>query len=210
MQLGPSVLVECVLSESYKIFCVSARFRGSIRSSIIFKKILTVFVGGAILHSSLPHEVVGICTPEYKGQKRPLLTVVFLCPSKSNTGLIRIKSIMVDCFRQLSSWPAPLSGSANLMQSASNNFALILGGLQSYKGVSAMLKSHTQNLAISSQVNPKIKQYQKKNNGLKKAVFNLVATNKILFKDLALPEALALFLSHPQARIKFSRMEGLK
>jgi len=74
------------------------------------------------------------------------------------------------------------------------------GGLHLNQGV-AIMRNNTQNLANSSQTNPQ-KTYLPK-----KAVFNLVTTKEILFKNLALPEALALFLSHPQARVKFSRME---
>jgi hypothetical protein len=44
---------------------------------------------------------------------------------------------MVGCVRQLSSWPF-LDGIANLIQSASNYFAIICGGLKSIQGEAAM------------------------------------------------------------------------
>ncbi len=96
-----------------------------------------------ILNMPLTHSAVGICTPFCPGQKRPLLTVVFLCPSKIiSTGLIRIKFFMVGCVMRLSS-RSFLDDSANLMQPASNDFALKRGGLKSNPGETAM-RNNTQ------------------------------------------------------------------
>jgi len=157
------------------------------------------------LSLSLPHEAIEFQTSEITGQKRPLLSsVVFLCPSKIiNAGLIRIKFFMVDCVGHPLWWLVPVADSLNPIQSATQCFRPKVGGYISNTGETAM-RNNTQNLAISSQINI-LKTYLPK-----KAVFNLVTTKEILFKNLALPEALALFLSHPQTRIKFSRMEGLK
>jgi len=97
----------------------------------------------AILNVPLTHSAVGIRNPFSPGQKRPLLTVVFLCPSKIiSTGVIRIKPFMVGCIRHPSGWPF-LDGIANLLQSASNDFAIIRDGLKSNPGETAM-RNHTQ------------------------------------------------------------------
>ncbi len=104
---------------------------------------LTTGLAGTKIILPFPHEAVGICSPYNKGRKRPLSSVVFLCPSKIiNKGLLPVKSFMVGCVRRLRS-AVPLYGTANLIQSASNNFAVVRVGLQPYKGETAM-RNHTQ------------------------------------------------------------------
>jgi len=58
--------------------------------------LLTATESNATLYAQLPHEVVGLGRSNSKGDKTPLSTVVFLCPSKIiKTGLIRFNSFMV-------------------------------------------------------------------------------------------------------------------
>lgn len=65
-----------------------------------------------------PHVKVGITTPR-KGEKSPLPLVVFFRPQFSiNAGLIRVKFIMVDCFRETLCLARSFAGCSNLIQSA--------------------------------------------------------------------------------------------
>jgi len=170
--------------------------------AIFFKKILTHKDYESILETSLPHEAAEILSPD-KGQNRPVFLLVFLrLPKTINKGLLLIKFSMVGCILRLRS-AAPLCGTENSMHPTARNISVFAGGLFFNKGHKPM-RNYATDLANSSQINTP-KTYLPK-----KAVFNLVTTKEILFKNLALPKALALFLSHPQARIKFSRMEGLK
>jgi len=85
----------------------------------------------------------GSRTPR-KGEKSPLTSAVFLCPVISDTGLIRVKFIMVDCLREtLKSFARSFAGSTNLIQSTALLFVPTGGGLSSNKGVSAMSQSKT-------------------------------------------------------------------
>jgi len=105
--------------------------------------LLTIPDNGFIL--SLPlHSRDGIRNP-HTGQKRPLSTVVFLCPSKIiNKGLLPVKSFMVGCIEQpLKRLAVPLCGIANLIQSTAQDFAIKDGGLFLNKGHKPML-NHTQ------------------------------------------------------------------
>ena len=100
---------------------------------------LTVQRDSLILSPPLTHSRDRIQTL-HTGQKRPLSTVVFLCPLKSNTGLIRIKSFMVGCIKQpLKRLAVPFCGSANLIQSTAQDFELKSGGLFLNKGHKPML-----------------------------------------------------------------------
>ena len=57
---------------------------------------LTLIKNRTNLTPPSPHEEVEFGSSFSQGQKRPLLSVVFLCPSKIvNTGLFRIKAFMV-------------------------------------------------------------------------------------------------------------------
>ena len=141
----------------------------------------------------LPHEACEFQTSEITGQKRPLLSVVFLCPSKIiNAGLIRIKSFMVGCVRRLRS-AVPLYGTANLIQSASNNFAVVRVGLQSYKGETAM-RNYTQKLT-----NHVSKSSQSR--------FNvLTRSGRSIARSVPFNTAIRLKYGHPEFLIKFDSM----
>jgi len=103
--------------------------------------LLPVTTSNAKLPIPLTHSVVGIQTPQ-KGQKRPLSTVVFLCPVIINTELIRVKSFMAGCIEQpLKRLAVPFCGSLNLIQSTAQDFRLKAGGLYSKKGHKPMLKN---------------------------------------------------------------------
>lgn len=148
------------------------------------------------IDSPFPHEAVGICTPYNKGQKRPLLSVVFLCPSKIiNKGLFPVKSFMVGCIGRLRS-AVPLYGSANLIQSASNDFALSRGGLKSYKGETAM-RNHTQKL--TTHVSKK-----------SKSRFNVISkTGRSIARKVPFSTAIRLKNNQPELTIKFDSMVGV-
>lgn len=61
----------------------------------------------------------GICTPDNQGHNRPLHTVVFLCPPKTQAALCPLFSVMAGCIGQpLKRLAGSLAGSANLIQSA--------------------------------------------------------------------------------------------
>jgi len=99
---------------------------------------LTATQGAVNLYAPLQREVViGLSSPtKHKGDKTPLSTVVFLCPSKIiNTGLIRIYSSMVGCIEQsLIRLAVSLCGTANSIQSTAQDLAVQGGGLYSNKG----------------------------------------------------------------------------
>jgi len=81
---------------------------------------------------------VGICTPDNQGHNRPLYTVVFLCPPKTQAALCRLFSVMAGCIGQpLKRLAGSLAGSANLIQSATQSFAPLIGGYSIYQGVTA-------------------------------------------------------------------------
>ncbi|MEQ1621398.1 MAG: hypothetical protein ABL919_08325 [Methylococcales bacterium] len=74
---------------------------------------------------------VGIRAPR-KGHKRPLLSVVFLYPSKRHV------FSMVGCIEQpLKRLAGSFAGSSNLIQPAAQQLELVGGGLPLYKGASA-------------------------------------------------------------------------
>ena len=101
--------------------------------------ILTFPAAASILDLPLKKTGVGIETPENKGEKSPvirLLKPVFFCPPKIETVLIiRLASyFMVERFRQPQGWPVPLSGSLNLIRSATPRLRPTGGGISSNKG----------------------------------------------------------------------------
>ncbi len=171
----------------------------------LFIKKLTAHSVRAILYLLSQKTKVGIGTPFSKGEKSPVLVLVFLCPSKIQAVFIRLKSIMVGCIGQSQGWPAPLPGSSNLIQSASQRLEPMRGGYQPCKGETAM-RNHAQNPAGSC---PETVQHSALNPATQvKSFFNLVTvSNRVLFTDLAFTEALALLVCHPHVKIKFSRME---
>ncbi len=80
------------------------------------KTALTFLLWGFMLYPLSQKTKDGICNPR-KGEKSPLPLVVFFRPVISNTGLIRVKFIMVDCLRGLYESARSFAGIANLIQS---------------------------------------------------------------------------------------------
>jgi hypothetical protein len=81
----------------------------------------------------------GICTPSKTGHNRPLYTVVFLCPPKTQQAVLcRLFSVMAGCIEQpLKRLAGACTGSANLIHSATQSFAPLRGGYSLYTGVTA-------------------------------------------------------------------------
>ena len=156
--------------------------------------LLTINSYPSILTMRSQKTSVGISSPFYPGQKRPVSTLVFLCPSKNiNKGLLPIKLFMVDCFRQLSSWPF-LDGTANLIQSASNNLAVIRAGLKSNPGETAM-----RNLTQKPTKTVSGKKSQSR--------FNvLTRSGRSIARKIPFHEAISLKAGHPGLLIKFDSM----
>jgi hypothetical protein len=81
---------------------------------------------------------VGVRSPENQGRNRPLLTVVFLCPPKTQAALCRLFSVMAGCIGQpLKRLAGSLAGTSNLIQSATRCFEALRGGYSLYQGVTA-------------------------------------------------------------------------
>ncbi|MDO9170135.1 MAG: hypothetical protein Q7U18_13745 [Methylobacter sp.] len=98
---------------------------------------LTASFMAAILAPLSPHEMAGICSPD-NGHNRPLNTVVFLCPPKTQTGLFRLYFIMAGYYRQtLKSLADSVIGTANLFYPATQCFAALRGGYSSFNGATA-------------------------------------------------------------------------
>lgn len=99
---------------------------------------LTSMFDAAML-SSLPNKTgAGIGTPENKGQKAAI-DAVFYCPSKIiSAALVRLKFVMVERNRQPQGWPAPLSGSSNLLRSATPRLEPTGDGLSPTKETAIM------------------------------------------------------------------------
>jgi hypothetical protein len=103
-----------------------------------FKKRLTGKLSQSILYSLSQKTKARIGTLFSKGEKSPVIALVFLCPPKMQTALFRLKSTMVGCIGQSKDWPAPLPGSSNLIQSASQRLEPMRGGYRICKGATAM------------------------------------------------------------------------
>ncbi len=87
----------------------------------------------AILIPLSAYLMAGICTPN-TGHKRPLSNVVFLCPPKTQAFLCLALSIMAGYFRQPQRLAGSCIGSANLIYSATQSFAPLIGGYPLYTG----------------------------------------------------------------------------
>lgn len=100
-----------------------------------------------------PYVKVGITTPR-KGEKSPLPLVVFFRPQFSiNAGLIRVKFIMVDCFRETLCLARSFAGCSNLIQSATRCLLPNGGGTPLFKGVTAMSQNKSiQQLNTQAQI----------------------------------------------------------
>jgi hypothetical protein len=77
----------------------------------------------------------GIETPRKTGHKRPLLNVVFLCPSKTQAALRRLSFVMVGCIEQpLKRLAGACIGSLNLIHPTAQRLRPMGGGYPIYTG----------------------------------------------------------------------------
>jgi hypothetical protein len=98
---------------------------------------LTRTLWAAILPLLSQKTKVGSRSPD-NGHNRPLYTVVFLCPPKTQSALCRLFSVMAGYFRQpLKRLAGSVTGTANLIYSATQRFAAMGGGYSSFNGVTA-------------------------------------------------------------------------
>lgn len=96
---------------------------------------------------------VGSRSPD-NGHNRPLYTVVFLCPPKTQAALCRLFSVMAGYFRQpLKRLAGSVTGTANLIYSATQRFAAMGGGYSSFNGVRTMSQNNSAH--NSEQTEPK-------------------------------------------------------
>lgn len=163
-----------------------------------WKNGLTNFYQADILSMLSQKTKVGIETPN-NGHNRPLSTVVFLRPSKTQAALRRLNSVMEGCIGQpLKRLAGSVTGSLNPIQSAAQRLRPKGSGLSLYNGVTAMRNKYAQNPAKSSQY--------------KYSLFNLVkrtpAGRRVICQDLTFTQAVALAAEIPATIVKFSRMEG--
>ncbi|MGZ4993537.1 MAG: hypothetical protein ACXV79_05190 [Methylobacter sp.] len=113
---------------------------------------LTAAKLAAILAPLFSKRKAGICRPDNQGH-RPLFNVAFLYPPKSQVLVRLVFAVMVGCIGQpLKRLAGSLAGSANLIQSATQSFAPLIGGYSTDQGVTAM-KSQNQSVQNSGQVN---------------------------------------------------------
>jgi hypothetical protein len=161
--------------------------------------ILTNYPRAAMLSLLSQKTKDGQRSPENQGYHRPLLNVVFLCPSKTQAALRRLDSVMVGCIGQpLKRLAGSLAGTANPIQSATRYSSQLSMAVYSlYQGVTAM-RNHAQNPARSSQT--------------KQSRFNLIKRTpegkRVICQDLTFAQAVALVAEIPAAIVKFSRMEA--
>jgi hypothetical protein len=101
-------------------------------------KNLTATQGGFMMPPLSQNVKAGICSPDNIGHNRPLLYAVFLCPHQTPAVLCRLYSVMAGCIGQpLKRLAGSNAGTANLMQSATQCFAALIGGYSPYIGVTA-------------------------------------------------------------------------
>jgi hypothetical protein len=160
---------------------------------------LTALISGFMLTPLSQKTKAGIETPN-NGHNRPLSTVVFLCPPKTQAALCRLDSVMAGCIGQpLKRLAGSVTGSLNLMQLAAQRLRPKGGGLSPSNGVTAM-RHYTQNPAESSQA----KAY--------KSLFNLIKHTpegqRVICQDITFAQAAALVAEIPAVIVKFSRMEA--
>jgi hypothetical protein len=102
------------------------------------KRALTASFLRLILSPLSQKTKAGICSPDNIGHNRPSFTMVFLCPHQTPTALRRLFSVMAGCIGQpLKRLAGSNAGTANLIQSATQCFAALIGGYSSYIGVTA-------------------------------------------------------------------------
>jgi len=144
----------------------------------------------ATMMTPLTHSAVGLRTPETTGHKAAF-HAVFCCPAKIKAVLYRVLS-MVDCSGQPSGWPVPVAGSANPVQSATQDFALLRGGYSTLQETAIMHTLKTPNKSVSAQ-----------------SRFNVITrSGRSLARYVPFSQAIRLKASHPNSLIKFAGMEG--
>ncbi len=113
--------------------------------------VLTHSVSPSIITPLSGRIQAGICSPFTPGQKMTApFAVFFRLPFR--TGLIRFYSVMVGCIGQpLKRLAAPGCGTANLIQSTAQYFAVLFGGLSLFTRIHPMLQNKSvQNPQIKS------------------------------------------------------------
>jgi hypothetical protein len=103
---------------------------------------LTSITTAVMIHPHSQKTSVEPSTSPNPSLQRPLFNVVFLCPSIKRAALRRLSSVMVGCIgrplkRSAGSW----AGVENPMQSATQFFSKLCGGLSTFPGVTAMVYS---------------------------------------------------------------------
>jgi hypothetical protein len=159
-------------------------------------KLLTLGYHIAILFLLSKKTKVGPSTPENQGHRRPLSKVVFLCPSKTLAALCRFDSVMAGCVGlPLKRRAGSLTGVENPMQSATQYFSILSGGLSLSQGITAMLKS-TQTTAKSSQY--------------KQSLFSVYHNQNLIAFNVPGVLAFRLKQRKPTAILKFSRFGAVQ
>ncbi|WP_333878777.1 hypothetical protein [Methylobacter sp.] len=157
--------------------------------------LLTLSISAAILFLLSQKTKDGIRTPR-KGHNRPLLNVVFLCPSKTQAALCRVSSVMVGCIEQpLKRLAGSFAGSANLIHSTAQRLAPMGGGYSSSQRNTVMNTPAT-NPANRGQ-NPLI------------AIFNIYHVRKLIASNVPGTRAVRYKEYNPALRVKFDRMGAL-
>ena len=96
---------------------------------------LTIKSLAAILCVLSPHAEAGIETPRI-GHNRPLSTVVFLYPPKTQALIRLVSSVMVGCIEQpLKRLAGAYAGSLNLIHPTAQRLRPMGGGLSLYIGI---------------------------------------------------------------------------
>ncbi len=99
---------------------------------------LTATQGGFMIAPLSQKTKVGIRTPSKTGRNRPLYTVVFLCPPKTQAAVCRVFSVMAGCIEQpLKRLVGACTGSSNLIHSATQRFEPMGGGYSICTGATA-------------------------------------------------------------------------
>lgn len=160
-------------------------------------KLLTHSPCAAILFLLSQKTKAGPSTPENQGHRRPLSNVVFLCPSKTQAAFRRLDSVMAGCVGlPLKRRAGSLTGVENPMQSVTQYFSILRGGLSLFQGITAMFKS--------------IKTPAKYSQSKYISLFNLIKRTpegkRVICRNLTFSQASALVAEIPNAVVKFSRM----
>ncbi|MFA5016180.1 MAG: hypothetical protein WC504_01435 [Methylobacter sp.] len=148
----------------------------------------------AILFPLSQKTEAGIRTPR-KGHNRPLLNVVFLCPSKTQAALCRVSSVMVGCIEQpLKRLAGSFAGSANLIHSTAQRLAPMGGGYSSFQRNTVMNTPATNPTNCGQ--NPLI------------ALFNIYHVRKLIASNVPGTRACRFKQYNPALIVKFDRMGG--